>query len=143
MLFSTELAVFRDADALAELRVLAMRASLEQLGRFDPQRARRRFLDSFTPTDTRKLTVDGKLVGFYVLSAGPAALTLSHLYLLPRFQGHGIGARVVQRAKRRARAWDMPLQVGALRGSRSNAFYLSSGFVKVREEQWDIHYQWC
>jgi len=33
-----------DAEDLVQLRILAMRESLERIGRFDPQRARDRFL---------------------------------------------------------------------------------------------------
>ena len=36
-----------DGEALAALRVEAMRLSLERVGRFDPDRARLRFLDAF------------------------------------------------------------------------------------------------
>lgn len=41
-----------DAQALATIRVAAMRESLERIGRFDPDRARRRFLDTFSPDHT-------------------------------------------------------------------------------------------
>ena len=36
-----------DADLLADLRVRAMKESLEAVGRFDPIRAKSRFLDNF------------------------------------------------------------------------------------------------
>ena len=42
-----EAAVGDDAEALVAIRIAAMRESLERLGRFDPQRARDRFLAGF------------------------------------------------------------------------------------------------
>jgi len=41
-----------DAELLAQIRVEAMRPSLEAVSRFDPERARNRFLSSFQPLDT-------------------------------------------------------------------------------------------
>ena len=43
-----------------------MRESLEALGRFDPIRARERFLSGFDPALTKKAMIDGELVAFYV-----------------------------------------------------------------------------
>ena len=66
-----------DAEALVALRVLAMRESLERLGRFDPVRSRERFLSAFSPQHTRHILVDGeRAVGqserqqFRLVSAG-------------------------------------------------------------------------
>ena len=56
-----------DAEALATLRVHAMRESLEQLGRCHSGRARTRFLSSFEPSFTRHIVQDGKTVGFVVV----------------------------------------------------------------------------
>jgi hypothetical protein len=40
-------AVQSDAEVLVDIHIAAMRESLERIGRFDPQRARERFLASF------------------------------------------------------------------------------------------------
>src|SRR4051812_17481092 len=86
-----------DADALADLRVAAMRDSLERVGRFDPIRARDRVLSSFSPAFTRHITVDGSRVGFVVVRPGQAELLLDHLYIAPRYQGRGVGSAVLSR----------------------------------------------
>ena len=44
-----------DGEALASLRVAAMRESLERIGRFDPQRARQRFLATFEDRKSTRL----------------------------------------------------------------------------------------
>jgi hypothetical protein len=56
-----------DAEQLVALRIAAMQPSLERLGRFDPQRARDRFLANFDPARTQHLVVDGQRVGFLVV----------------------------------------------------------------------------
>ena len=128
-----------DFDSLAELRVAAMRASLEHLGRFDPVRARERLRNSFYPENTHRILCDSIPVGFYTFRPVPEGLRLEHLYVHPDFQNRGIGSQVL--AKLLAVAQNLPVHVGALRDSPSNRFYLRHGFTKVGESEWDITYR--
>ena len=129
-----------DADDLAAIRIEAMRASLEQVGRFDPGRARARLLAGFEPESTRHIEVDGQRVGFFVVKSIVEGLVLDHLYVRPTFQGQGIGAAVLQIVFAQADAAGLPVKVGALRGSRSNQFYTRHGFTQVDESDFDIYY---
>lgn len=130
-----------DAEALATLRVAAMRPSLERIGRFDEQRARQRLLADFDPTCTRWIVVDGERVGFLVLRPQPDAWLLDHLYLQPGHQGQGIGTAVMQQVLAEADAAGAALRVGALRGSDANRFYQRQGFVLVEEGEHDLYYR--
>jgi GNAT superfamily N-acetyltransferase len=129
-----------DADTLVALRIAAMRESLERIGRFDPQRARERFLSTFAPELTRHLVVGGERVGFVVVRSYQGELLLDHLYVHPAHQGRGIGAAALARVFADADARRLPLRVGALRGSDSNRFYQRHGFRQIEESEWDIHY---
>lgn len=131
-----------DADRLAALRVEAMRPSLEAIRRFDPDRARNRFLRSFEPADTRLVVCAGELVGFYVLRRCEDHLYLDHLYLCADWQGKGIGRRIVAGIQEEAEALLLPLRLMALRGSPANGFYRSCGFEVTRTDTLDIYYQW-
>ena len=135
-----ESAVADDAESLVALRIAAMRDSLERLGRFDPDRARARFLDGFEPANTRHVVVDGERVGFVVVKPDGDDLLLDHLYVLPAAQGRGIGAAVIADVLARADARRAGVRLGALRGSDANRFYQRHGFVQVGESEWDIHY---
>jgi GNAT superfamily N-acetyltransferase len=132
-----------DFDALADLRIAAMRPSLERVGRFDPQRARQRLRASYAPDDTLAIVMDGVRVGFYTLrrEADGKALKLDHLYVLPGWQGMGIGAAVLRRVFERADALGLPVRVGALRDSPSNRFYKRHAFTQTGEDTWDIYYE--
>ncbi|WP_086055964.1 GNAT family N-acetyltransferase [Bordetella genomosp. 9] len=130
-----------DFDALAELRIAAMRESLERLGRFDPDRARQRLRATYSPADTRSILLDGVRVGFYTMRREKDALKLDHLYVLPGFQGQGLGAAVLRRVFEQADAVGLPVRLGALRDSASNRFYQRHGFVQIGEDAWDIHYE--
>src|SRR5690349_18809771 len=108
-----------DAEALAALRVEAMRESLERVGRFDPARARERFLSGFMPEHTRHIEMNGDRVGFCVVKPHGGELQLDHLYVHPRRQGEGIGAAVLALLFDEADAEGLAVRVGALRESDS------------------------
>ena len=136
-----EAAIAGDAEALVSLRVAAMRESLERIGRFDPQRARHRFLAAFDPALTRHVVVDGERVGFVVVRPDDDGLLLDHLYIAPVAQGRGIGAAVMADVLADADARRLRVRVGALRESASNRFYQRHGFVQVSSTEWDNQYE--
>jgi GNAT superfamily N-acetyltransferase len=135
-----EPAAAHDAEDLVALRIVAMRPSLERVGRFDPQRARDRFLATFMPSCTSHLIVEGHKVGFMVVRDQGDHLLLDHLYVHPEHQGKGIGAAVLAVVFADADARRMPVRVGALRDSESNRFYARHGFELVEVTEWDNYY---
>ena len=137
---SFEPAASTDAEQLVALRIVAMRESLASIGRFDPRRVRERFLDTFDPALTRHILLNAQRVGFVVTRPQADYLFLNHLYVLPGFQGRGIGAWVLQSVFSEADVQGLPVKVGALRGSDSNRFYLRHGFVLTHEEEFDLYY---
>ncbi len=129
-----------DAEQLAQMRIAAMCESLENIGRFDPERARRRFLDTFEPSITHFIDTDGERVGFVVVKQSTATIDLAHLYILPQHQGRGIGTTVLQTVFAQADAQSMIVTVGALKDSASNRFYQRHGFIETARAEWDIYY---
>jgi GNAT superfamily N-acetyltransferase len=129
-----------DASELASLRVLAMRESLERVGRFDPERARDRFLASFSAPHTRHVCLNGRRVGFVVVRPIDDGLLLDHLYVTPDAQGQGVGAAVLARIFAEADERGAALRVGALKQSDSNRFYERHGFERVEVGEWDNYY---
>lgn len=74
-----------DAEDLVALRIEAMRESLERIGRFDPVRARARFLATFSPEHTRHILSDEQRVGFVVVRPSNDFILLDHLYIRPSY----------------------------------------------------------
>jgi GNAT superfamily N-acetyltransferase len=130
-----------DFEALLALRQLAMRESLERLGRFDEQRSRERFRASFVPSCTRHVLVADGRVGFVAVRPTSEGLRLDHLYVLPAAQGHGVGGQVLAGVIADADARRLALFVTALRDSDANRFYQRHGFTLVNEDEWDRHYR--
>lgn len=131
-----------DAKRLATLRVNAMRPSLEAVGRFNQERARRRFLDSFAPADTTLVLSGKQLLGFFAVQDRGDYLYLDHLYVAPDQQGGGIGSLILQWVLRDAAERDLPVRLMALKDSPANAFYRQHGFEVTGQEEFDTLYQW-
>ena len=129
-----------DFETLAELRIAAMRESLERIGRFDPVRARERLRNSFYPEHTWLVLVDGHAAGFYTLRPTDEGLALDHLYIHPDHQGRGIGSEVMQRLIAIADGKRQPIRLNALRESDSNRFYQRHGFEQVAADEFDVYY---
>jgi GNAT superfamily N-acetyltransferase len=129
-----------DVETLVQIRIEAMRESLERLGRFDPARARERFLASFDPAFCRFILVEEIKAGFVLLRPQSDHLLLDHLYITPAHQCNGVGAAVLHAVLAEADALALPVRLGALRDSDSNRFYRRHGFVKTAESEWDIYY---
>ncbi len=53
-----------------------------------------------------------------------------------------LGASVLRHVFARAKELRCAVRVGALKGSRSNAFYMRHGFKLERASEWDNYYVW-
>lgn len=117
-----------------------MRESLTRIGRFDPERARERFLCGFSPEHTRFINFQGLRVGLVVVKPENGSLKLDHLYIEPEFQKQGIGAAVLQSISAVADEHGLKITVTVLRDSDSNRFYRRHGFEYQDESEWDVNY---
>lgn len=131
-----------DLESLVNLRIDSMRPSLEKVGRFDPDRARERFVKNFNISNTFKIVKNDFLVGFYVIINKIDHLWLDHLYINPTYQGNGLGTRVINLIKEQSTSQQKNLQLGALKESPANSFYIKHGFNQIKIEEWDNIYQW-
>jgi ribosomal protein S18 acetylase RimI-like enzyme len=130
-----------DFEDLLALRILVMQTHLERLGRYHPERARRRFKDGFQPNYMRKIWVGDKMAGVVSIKPHPDGLELEHFYLKPELQNDGIGSRVLQHLMSEADEQQQMLNLGVLKQSPAARFYERHGFHKVGEDTWDIYYQ--
>ena len=130
-----------DAELLVQIRIEAMEESLEALGRFNLNRARDRFLDTFEAQFTTKIAVDGLIIGFYVIKKFPDHILLDHFYIKPDYQSKGIGSSIISSIKKNFELHKLPIRLGALRNSKSNDFYKNNGFIPTHQGEWDNYYE--
>ncbi len=129
-----------EVETLVAIRIAAMKESLESIGRFDPERARSRFVKTFKPADTIKISNNDEIIAFYMLTSKNDHLWLNHIYIKPGFQGHGIGSRILAAIFTKSQEQGLPVKLCALKGSRANAFYKNHGFVETHSDEWDHYY---
>lgn len=141
MKFDIKLSAPESVEELVSIRLAAMKDSLQAIGRYDPARARERFLSTFEPEKTNCIFDADHLIGFYVLVANVDHWFLDHLYIHPDFQGKGAGSQILCRIKYAAESSDLPIRLKALKKSESNNFYKSHGFILTHQEEWDNYYE--
>lgn len=132
-----------DFAALVALRIVAMRESLERIGRFDYERAAQRFRSTFRPGDTRLIRVADATAGCVAWWPQDEVVRIEHFYLAPAFQRLGLGAAVLRRVFAEAggtAARVTRFRLAALRDSDANRFYARHGFVPLAQGEWDIEY---
>ncbi|MDP3749189.1 MAG: GNAT family N-acetyltransferase [Phenylobacterium sp.] len=131
-----------DLEQLVELRIAAMRESLERIGRFDPVRARRRMVEQFRPEHTRLIWRGEALAGCVAFGPdGPGWLRLEHFYIHPDRQGAGLGAEVLSALLAESDAQALAVRLTVLRESAANRFYARHGFTETGRDEVDIFYE--
>lgn len=129
-----------DFERLLELRIRVLRPHLERVGRFDPERARRYFRESYDPTHLRLILLDGAFVGCVALKPSGDGLVLEHFYLDDAVQGYGVGGAVLRLLLAEADAAARPVRLGVLKGSPAARLYQRHGFVWTHDEPFDDYY---
>ncbi|GLJ63087.1 MULTISPECIES: GNAT family N-acetyltransferase [Microbacterium] len=127
-------AVASDAAWIAELRADVLRADLERLGRYDPERVRTRFLAAFDPALTKVIVVDGADSGTVTIRPSADGTWIEHFYLSPHLQGRGIGTAVLTAALDGAG----PFRLNVLQGSPARRLYERMGFALDSEDEVDV-----
>jgi len=116
-----------DAEWMVELRIAVMRADLDRLGRWNPIRARQRFLNAYVPGHTSVILVSDDVVGLIAVRPEPDAVWIEHFYLAENSQGRGLGGAVL--AGLMAKHDDgRPFRLNVLRGSAARRLYERHGF---------------
>ncbi len=130
-----------DLETLVALRIVALRESLERVGRFTPDRARDRFVESFRPEHSRLIRMGEALAGCVAFGPREGVWEIEHFYLDPAFQGSGLGGAVMAALLAEADAAGHEVRLTVLRDSDANRFYVRFGFEEVGREGVDIFYR--
>jgi len=117
---------------------VVLRPDLERLGRYDPARVRQRFLDAFTPANTRVIQVGGIDVGLVAVRPDDDGVWIEHFYLDPAQQGKGIGSWALTQILR-THTSGQPFRLNVLQGSPARRLYERHGFSLVSQDPIDVY----
>ena len=69
-------------------------------------------------------------------------MNLRQIFLLPEYQGRGVGERCVEFVLAEARALGLPVRLAVLKvNPRAQAFYRRLGFVSTEETEERVHFE--
>jgi len=125
-----------DLDLVHHVTEVSMRRYVEETwGVWDPVHQRRQIEQSYRPETHSILLVQGDAAGVLAVQEHPEHLQLEKIYLLPEYQGRGIGTRVVQGIQARAVELRLPLRLRVLAVNPVRRLYERLGFRVVRSTE--------
>jgi GNAT superfamily N-acetyltransferase len=132
-----------DFETVFAITMATMRAYVEATwGIWDEAEHRSRIRDSFEPSTHRLVHVDGQLAGLLAVKEHAEHVQLVKVFLLPHFQGRGIGTLLVRQVMAQAAAQERPVRLRVLRVNPAQRLYLRLGFVITAETPERLTMEW-
>ena len=129
-----------DSDFVFAVKKAAFREYVEQIWGWDDTYQRELHNRRFDSQDIHIVQFDGTDVGFLSTSSTPNTLKVDQIYILPEYQGKGIGATCMKGIINDANLEQKPVTLQVLKiNTRATAFYQRLGFTIVDENS--THFQ--
>ncbi len=129
-----------DSEFVFVVKKAAFREYVEQIWGWDDTEQRDLHNRRFASQDLRIIQFYGTDVGFLSTSNTADTLKVNQLYILPEYQGKGIGAACMKRIIDDANLEQKPVTLQVLKiNIRATAFYQRLGFTTVDENS--THFQ--
>ena len=123
-----------DSKFVFAVKKAAFREYVEQIWDWEDAYQRDLHNKRFASQDLRIIQFHGTDVGFLSTSNTPDMLKVNQLYILPEYQGKGIGAACMKRIIDDANLEQKPMTLRVLKiNTRATAFYQRLGFTIVNE----------
>ena len=123
-----------DSEFVFTVKKAAFQEYVEQVWGWDESYQRELHERRFTTQDLRIIQFCGTDVGFLATSRTRATLKVNQLYILPEYQGRGIGTACMARVLNDASLRQKPVVLQVLKvNTRGVAFYQRLGFTIVGE----------
>ena len=129
-----------DSEFVFAVKKAAFREYVEQIWGWDDTYQKELHNRRFDSQDLRIIQFHATDVGFLSTSNTPDALKVDQIYILPEYQGRGIGAACMRGIIDDANQEQKPVTLQALKiNTRATAFYKRLGFTIVDENS--THFQ--
>ena len=128
-----------DYDFLYHLSSVTMREYVEAEWGWDDDWQEARFRSTFRPSRWQVVVVDGEDAGAFALDDSPGGRFLSNVYILPQYQGRGIGTLLLTRLMGDAFGRGMSVTLSVLKvNERARRLYERLGFSVCGEEDYKL-----
>jgi ribosomal protein S18 acetylase RimI-like enzyme len=126
-------ATWEDYDFLYDLLKTTMRQHVERIWIWDERWQQERFESTFDPAENRIIVLHGVDIGVIATRRYEAEIFLARLYILPEYQGRGIGTQLIRSLLVEARREGLPVTLRVLTGNPAKRLYERLGFETVEE----------
>lgn len=107
--------------------------TLATWGKWSEEDVRQRSSENIANGTMCIIELDGKPIGIQVVEREPDCIRLAQIFILPAYQGRGIGSKLIGQLLAEARSAGVPLRLRVLRVNPAFNLYLRMGFKVVEE----------
>lgn len=118
-------AIASDLEFIYQLRIATLKSTISKSYGWNEQTQRNYAAESLKGNI---VLVEGDRAGVITISDWQDQLHLTFIALLPQYQGRGIGSKLIEYAKDRARSNNKPLTLQVLEINPAKLFYEKQGF---------------
>ena len=139
---TSRIAESSDAAFAYDVREKAMREYEEATwGRWDAARTQGQIEDDIAEGRLNIIEVDLRIAGMMRVDEHPTHMHLDQLFLLPEYQGRGIGSKLVEHVLRNARLKNLPVRLWVLQVNPARRLYERLGFQVVEQTAASLYLQ--
>jgi len=132
-----------DSEFAFQVKKAAFRKYVDNVWGWDENEQRRLHERRFDAQDVSIICVDGEAVGYLSSSTETDHLHLNQIFILPEYQGKGIGAECTRLMLDEARRLGLPARLRVLKvNPRARALYERFGFVRMGETETHDLMEW-
>ena len=85
------------------------------------------------------IEISGQKAGSYLVQINSDHIYLGRFYLLPKFQGQGIGSKILNEVLAISERENLPIKLCYLQGNRVGRLYMRLGFKIISEDTEFVH----
>jgi ribosomal protein S18 acetylase RimI-like enzyme len=129
------LATEQDYDFVYHVLKTTMQAYVEQAWGWDEEWQQAYFNMRFTPSEDRIIVLKGRDIGVISVQRRPDEILIAKIYILPPFQGQGIGTQLIRSVLDDAFEQRLPVALRVLKVNPAQKLYQRLGFNVVEETE--------
>jgi GNAT superfamily N-acetyltransferase len=123
----------QDGPFLYHLVKTTMQGYVAQTWGWDEEWQQTYFWAHFDPADRQIIVRDGQDIGVFTVEEHVDALFIDQIYILPGYQGQGIGTALIRSVLQRGAELGLPVRLRVLRVNPARRLYERLGFVVTEE----------
>jgi GNAT superfamily N-acetyltransferase len=127
-----------DRDFLYRLKKACLKEYVAAIWGWDEADQRRRFISTFVPSASRLVVAYGRAIGQFAVEASQNEVFLSGIYLLPAYQGQGLGSHILSDLLANAGRLGLPVRLQVLLGNPARRLYDRLGFEVIDQTETHI-----